>query len=302
MLIIILWIYIFSGFLLTPLIMKYLKQEHNLNIFLTIFLLVFIALPIICLSAFIFLLWIIWMYVLPSFNKLYHIKDSILEIIILTMCESYYYLDNIFIQNILLKFMNRKIVNKNLSFSMACIRNKLKTAKFMNKNFEIKHYQSLLATCCYYNNIEVVKWLISIGYDIEHNNHYAFSLAGKKKRIEILDLLCSINSNYYYEYRYGIVKTMILDNPIKKAYYFLIIKNDLQGTLKALNISKYKKSEAYRCAFCYDNHIEGIELECFHKFCIESILKYYVINDLELTCFMCRKVINFENCTYLIKN
>ena len=70
--------------------------------------------------------------------------------------------------------------------------------------------------------------------------------------------------------------------------------------ISILNIKSMPKENKHECMVCYDEPFQIIELPCHHTLCLETIIRFHVINNSVMKkCFYCQKEYQWIECKSL---
>uniref|UniRef100_A0A6G6ADV3 Ankyrin repeat-containing protein n=1 Tax=Borely moumouvirus TaxID=2712067 RepID=A0A6G6ADV3_9VIRU len=107
---------------------------------------------------------------------------------ILYWCKQY---DNTNFNNILFNAFNNKNIIINDYFLKYCVKiSYQKLIEFLIEHvLNIKQYPQLYSSCCYYKNIEPIKFLLKQGFDISYDNYKIFYFGCQNENFEVLKLL-----------------------------------------------------------------------------------------------------------------
>lgn len=167
-------------------------------------------------------------------------------------------------------------IDNDLIFTSSCTHGQIKVVKWLYSKIPEIHeetlYKNSICGACYYGHIHLMKWLFkNILIDIKVDNDYCFIVSVENEFYDIVDWICSIETDRY-EVVYNDDKTEILSYNINKE---LIIT-------ESKNIEK--KSE---CPICYEKESDVITC-CDHQFCYICLNEYHKKNS-ELNCPYCRR-------------
>ena len=138
-----------------------------------------------------------------------------------------------------------------------------------------------------------------LNIDIHARNDEAFRHACEYGRINIAQWLSTLCEDYL----------IVMDNDkivkwlIKDENYIaldLIENNKYDKAIIKLNIKSVPIKNKYECMICYDEPSEIIELPCSHTLCLETIVKFNVINHVTTKiCFYCQRQYQWDQCRSL---
>ena len=154
-------------------------------------------------------------------------------------------------------------------------------------------------------HLKVIKWLWQLdqNINIHANDEDAFRLACVKGNLGMAKWLCTLCANYFIEEKDNkIVRWFIKDE--NHIILDLIENNKYLEAINRLKIIKSTELNTDECIVCKDNHQEIIKLPCSHTYCLESLIRFYIVNTNIKTkkCFYCTKGYEWDQCMSLRKN
>ena len=190
-------------------------------------------------------------------------------------------------------------------FIFACENGHLETAQWLwqlDQNIDI-HTQNEIAFrfACRNGHLEIAKWLWQLGQNIDMHakNDEAFRYSCLHDHIEIAQWLCTLCDYYYILIcNNKIIKWLIKDeNPM---ILELIENNKYNEAISKLKIKSESTKNKHECLVCYDEPINIIQLPCHHTLCLETIIRFHVINNSVMKkCFYCQKEYQWIECRSL---
>ena len=177
----------------------------------------------------------------------------------------------------------------------------LYSKKINTEQFDIKKHDNLLfRRACSNGRLEIAKWLLNLdsSINISSNNHESFVMACNKGLIDIVLWLISINHKYYARIENNKIYEFRTNNHIHSALSSLE-ENDIKTICKKLNAKTSDKiiTNKFNCCICDNETNINCKLPCNHEFCLECILNWFIVNELDENskCAMCRTYFKLEN-------
>jgi len=194
-----------------------------------------------------------------------------------------------------------------MGLAYACKSDNLELCKWLYSQMtkvgpvDVKKQDNILfRRACMNGRIEIAKWLLTIDTNIEvsSNNHEAFITACNKGLIETVRWLTTINPKYYAKVENNKIHEFRTNNHIHNAYNSLS-GNNISTICNYLDIKHNVLTgvEPYECCICDTQKDINCKLPCHHGFCLECILNWFIINDIDESskCAICREHFKLHN-------
>lgn len=200
------------------------------------------------------------------------------------------------------------------AFVISCCNNHLSLSKWLISISKLNElsFNDAFISVCRKGYFDIAVWLYNLGsVDIRINDDISFKHCCINKHTNIAKWLAGICSDYVLKLKNNKIKNWsitkmrdhIKDKTDDEIIKFLNLKisssdqiNQTEQTNQTLVQMPYDK-----CFICLDD--SNIKFNCGHHCCLNCMLKWYVHEDREKKCELCKKKIDFNNTVlYKIQN
>lgn len=183
--------------------------------------------------------------------------------------------------------------NNCLAFRECCCRGDLEMAKWI---YNLVSFDYNILDCwafrksCAKGKLEIAKWIHEMGTDVRIRNDEAFRFACFKNHLPVAEWLCELVDDY----------RIIIDSEF--IHYKILSFYDRIRDLSASEMAKELDCKVgsileqfiVECPICLKSKTE-ILFGCKHGICVECMLTWYIRDNHDTICPICRQNIDVEN-------
>ena len=190
--------------------------------------------------------------------------------------------------------------NNDYAFRESCSEGRIDVAKWLYSLSDVNDdaYDIAFKWCCRCDQLEVAKWLYSLNYiNVHAEDDCAFRWSYYYGKIEVAIWLTEICSDY----------ELIIENNQIKSYKIITIKDKIKDKsqdeiIKILNIKTSDEQISEQCIICLDDANLKLHDNHNHFMCFDCMIEWYINNDNQLKCQLCKTYINYQNMILFIDN
>lgn len=164
-------------------------------------------------------------------------------------------------------------VKNDYAFRLACRHGHLNIVKWLFSVSLInsaRYSNETFFACCKYGYLDLAKFLYSMGdVNLRKYDDYYFKMACYYKKKDLMDWMCTLCSDYFYE-----INDLEVYNPIfKNSLEYLIKEEKWLESIKTARCKPSSDLNLGNCLICYEK--ANLLSNCNHEYCVPCLFKWY---------------------------